>query len=246
MSEHAEHHEWEVSPWPLTVSVGILFIPLAFSFQFVYANPLLGMICAGIATVLILMSITGWVTETVGVFEEGYAPTAMLVFMISESFIFLAFFAAYWIGRLEASTWPPPGTIEMDATMSFIGIGVLLVGSITLHKANDRYATDPGSCVGSFWTAAVLGLVFLGLFAMEWSTMIGEGFTVSTNIFSTTVYALGGWHASHVLIGLAMWIMIAIPTAKGNTSPSFVKAALMYWDFVLVVSLFVTLQVYMW
>jgi cytochrome c oxidase subunit 3 len=246
MSEHAEHHEWEVSPWPLTVSVGILFIPLAFSFQFVYAQPLFAMICAGIATVLILMSITGWVTETVGVFEEGYAPTAMLIFIISESFIFLAFFATYWANRLQAATWPPEGSIHMDPTMSFIGIGILLVGAVALHKASGRYETDPGSCVGNFWIGAFTGILFLGLFAMEWSTMIGEGFTVGTNILSTTVYALGGWHASHVLIGLAMWVMIAIPTAKGNTSPSFVKAALMYWDFVLVVSLFVTLQVYMW
>lgn len=246
MSEHAEHHEWEVSPWPLTVSIGILFIPLAFSFQFVYSMPLFGMVCAGIATVLIIMSIIGWVTETVGVFEEGYAPTAMIVFMISESFIFLAFFATYWVNRLEAPVWPPEGTIHMDATMSFIGLAVLLVGSIAAHKASSKYETDPGSTVGNMWIAVFMGIVFLGLFAVEWSTMIGEGFTVSTNIFSTTVYALGGWHASHVLIGLAMWIMIAIPTAKGNTSISFVKAAVMYWDFVLVVSLFVTLQVYMW
>ena len=246
MSEHAEHHEWEVSPWPLVVSVGILFIPLAFSFQFVYAQPLLGMICAGLATVLIIMSIIGWVTETVGVFEEGYAPTAMLVFIISESFIFLAFFASYWAMRLEASSWPPAGTPHMDSTLSWIGIGLLLVGSIIIHKASTKYETDPGACVGSFWIAAIIGVVFLALFGYEWSVMIGEGFVVSTNAYSTTVYALGGWHASHVLIGLAMWIMIAIPTAKGNTSVSYVKAATMYWDFVLIVSLFVTLQVYMW
>ncbi len=62
MTNHAAIHEpeWEISQWPLVISLGILFhVPLAFAFQFVYHQQLSAVLCLGIGVPLIILGIDG-------------------------------------------------------------------------------------------------------------------------------------------------------------------------------------------
>ena len=44
---HSLH--WETSPWPLVLTIGILFLlPFSFSLYFVYTSPLMAMLSLGI------------------------------------------------------------------------------------------------------------------------------------------------------------------------------------------------------
>lgn len=99
--EHA--HEWETSPWPLTISAGILLaLPLAFAFKFVYGQPLVAVLMLGLGTPLIVAGVVGWIREGLGAHELGLSPAAMPWFILAEALIFLSLFASYWVMRLGA------------------------------------------------------------------------------------------------------------------------------------------------
>ena len=64
MSDHAHALEWETSPWPIIISIGLLlFAPLAFSFKYVYEKPSASIICLALGGGLILISVIGWVKD---------------------------------------------------------------------------------------------------------------------------------------------------------------------------------------
>src|SRR3990172_5434909 len=61
-SVHSRH--WETSPWPLVLTIGILFLlPFSYSLYFVYASPLMAMLSLRIGAPLTVISIAGWIKE---------------------------------------------------------------------------------------------------------------------------------------------------------------------------------------
>ena len=247
VSEHPMH--WETSPWPLLLCVGLLFlIPFAFALYFVYAMPSMAVLSLGIGAPLTVLSIAGWIKEGLSQKEEpGYVLTAMPIFIVAEAFIFVAFFAGYWLTRLTSLSWPPAGTPEISATLPVIMTIILVASSITMHFSEEKI--ERGDRVGFLgWLIAtiILGCVFFGLSMNEWSHLFAEGFNFKTNIFSTAFFSITGFHASHVIVGLGMFVCILIPALMGKTSKNFVKAASMYWHFVDIVWFFVVTQVYFW
>ncbi|MBF0447059.1 MAG: heme-copper oxidase subunit III [Magnetococcales bacterium] len=251
-SSSAEHaHHWEVSWAPLVLTFGILFaVPLAFSAYFVYDDSLLTVIFAGIGTPLILAGVAKWVSE--GIHQkpllEGVAPAGLPYFIISEIFIFLGFFVTYWTMRLSAgNAWPPEGTPEMNLILPVIMTVILVTSSWTYHIAEEKFEQNQ---MGPFklWVfiSIVLGLVFLGCTFYEYSHLMHQGFVPSTNAYSTIFYSITGFHASHVIIGLGVFIAVLIPALFGSTNKYLIFCAGVYWHFVDVVWFFVASQVYYW
>lgn len=251
MSEHAakyEHH-WETSPWPLVLSVGILFMPLAFAFYFVYAKPIMAVASLGIGVPLIILSIAGWINEVVGQKEEsGLSIAAMPLFIVAEAFIFVALFVSYWAMRLLSPSWPPAGTpVHMPVAAPIIMTIMLVSSSFTIHFAEARLEKDDRSgFITWLMITIILGVAFLGLSVNEYITLFREGFNFKTNAYSTAFYSITGFHGSHVLVGLGIFISMLIPGLMGRTSKTFVKAGSMYWHFVDIIWFFVVSQVYFW
>ncbi len=254
MSDHSsEHaHGWEISPWPLPMSVGILFlIPISFIFYFSYDKPTIALLSLGFGTVVTVMSIIGWVNEAIEDkygWGHGFGFTAMPLFIVAEAFIFLACFAAYWLARLSAPSWPPAGSPEhMPVLLPIIMTVILVSSSITIHFAEHKLEHDNhNGFVTWLIITIILGAVFLGISMNEWSNLIAEGFTVKTNIFSTAFFSITGLHASHVIVGLGMFIFILIPALGGRSDKTLLKATSMYWHFVDIVWFFVISQIYFW
>ena len=253
MSEHAEHgHGWETSTWPLPLSIGILFLlPLAFSFHFVYKMDTVALLSLGFGFVVVAMSIIGWISEAIEDkygWGNGWGLTAMPFFIVAEAFIFLACFVAYWIIRLKAPSWPPVGTPEHMPFMIPIIMTIILVSSsFTMHFAEGKLEEDD---VSGFRTwliiTIILGALFLGISMNEWNMLIGEGFNVTTNSYSTAFFSITGLHASHVIVGLAIFLFILIPALGGKADKTLVQGGSMYWHFVDVVWFFVVSQMYFW
>lgn len=245
--------KWHTSYWPFTISFGVLFlVPLAFIFYFVYKNPLMSALSLGIGAPLTLISIIGWVKEgleDVHGYSAGHSVWAMPLFIVAEALLFVGFFVAYWALRLTAPSWPPAGTPEKEFLVPIVMTAILFTSSITIHLA-ERYIEPEHEDRGSFltWLAVtlILGSVFLGLSAYEWTGLISHGFTVKTNIYSTAFYSITGFHGSHVLVGLGIFLCILFPAIAGKISVPFVKSASIYWHFVDIVWLFVVSQVYFW
>ncbi len=245
-----EHH-WEVSWAPMVLTFGILFVlPLAFSAYFVYDDQLLTVIFAGIGTPLLLAGIAKWVSEglTQKPLLEGVSPSGLPYFIISEAFIFLGFFVTYWTMRLSAgNAWPPEGTPELNLVLPIIMTVILVASSITYHIAEEKFdANDIGGFRNWLMITILLGLVFLGCTVYEYNHLLHMDFGPSTNAYSSIFYSITGFHASHVLIGLGIFIAILLPAFAGKTNKYFIFCGGVYWHFVDVVWFFVASQVYYW
>ena len=230
----------------------MFLIPLSFGFYFVYQKPLYATICLGIGAPLVLLSIAGWVREGIadehGI-SEGLSIWAMPFFIVAEALLFVGFFAAYWATRLTAPFWPPAGTPEISTIVPIIMTVILVSSSFTIHMA-EKYVEPEHYNRSSFifWlvTTMVLGLGFLGMSAFEWTELYHEGFKFDTNIFSTSFFSITGFHGSHVMVGLGIFVAVLLPALAGKINKTFVSAASMYWHFVDIVWFFVVSQVYFW
>jgi cytochrome c oxidase subunit 3/cytochrome o ubiquinol oxidase subunit 3 len=71
---------------------------------------------------------------------------------------------------------------------------------------------------------------------MEWHKLIThDHLTISTNLFGTTFYSLVGLHASHVIIGLFMLLLVLLFSLTGRLRPEHserVQVLALYWHFV--------------
>ncbi len=59
-----------------------------------------------------------------------------LVFLISESMLFVGLFLAYFAYRLVAPAWPPEGTPELETLLPGINTVILLSSSFVVHQAD--------------------------------------------------------------------------------------------------------------
>lgn len=246
-SAHAP--EWEVSVWPLVISVGILFaLPLAFAFKFVYDMSFAAILALGVGTPLIVAGIAGWVKEGMsGHHGEGLAFPAMGWFIMAEAMIFLSMFAAYWFSRLTADAWPPAGSVELPWLLPLVMTFALVASSFTIHHAETlMHRKDHAGFVRWLVVTILLGAAFLGMSAYEWNHLFQQNFTVETNVFGTAFFSITGLHGSHVLVGLGIFLAVLLPALGGRVNAPFVKTASLYWHFVDIIWFFVVSQVYYW
>lgn len=245
------HHEgahggyWEYSIHPFLISFGILALSLAFVFHFVYQMPFAAVISLGIGIPLVLGGVAGWASEAQGQ-GEGLSYGAMGWFILAEAMIFLSLFCGYWYMRLSTS-WPPAGSPELPKVMPLIMTATLVASSLTIHKAEFlMHAGDRGGMLRWMLLTVVLGFAFLGMSAYEWSHLIHEGFTISTNTHGAIFYSITGLHGSHVVVGLGIFLAGIAPALKGTITLGYVRTASLYWHFVDVIWFFVVSQVYYW
>lgn len=247
---HAGQHQWETSPYPFILVVGIFFaIPIAFAMFFQYNKGLMSALSLGIGVPFIVWGVAGWISEGLANAhkETGQALTGLPIFIVSEALIFLALFVSYWVLRLSANVWPPAGSPEIGVALPIFMTIILLSSSATYHLGEMKLAADDKKGFAN-WVAisALLGLFFLGCTFYEYNHLIHEGFTFGTNAKSSAFYSITGFHASHVFIGLCMFLGVLIPAMGGKVSHTFAKGTGIYWHFVDGIWLFVVSQIYLW
>ena len=249
-AHHAEGHahaHWDTSVWPFVISFGILFLAVAFSLHFVYHSSFAAILSLGLAFPMIIAGVAGWTSEAMGK-GEGLSFGAMGWFILAEAMIFISFFVAYWYTKLHVEVWPPAGNIELPKVMPLVMTFVLVASSLTIHYAEHLLHLGNKSGFRTWYLLTmVLGAIFLGMSIYEWSHLIGAGFTISTNAFSTIFFSVTGLHGSHVVVGLAIF-MAGLPSVLRGTDidEGFMRTAGLYWHFVDIIWFFVVSQIYYW
>ena len=173
-------------------------------------------------------------------------PVGMLFFILAESSIFAVFVAAYlfYIGRsLNGPT--PREVLQFPVAMTLC----LLSSSLTIHLAVRALRRGAMGKFLRYWVATILlGAGFLAGTAREWHELIVEHhLTTTTNLFGSTYYSLVGLHASHVIAGMVMLLIVAAFGLAGRIRPVHVERAdviSIYWHFVDVVWIVVVTVVY--
>lgn len=159
---------------------------------------------------------------------------AMISLIIGESAIFTIFVVAYifYIGK---SLYGP--TPRQILEIPFFNTVCLLSSSFSIWLAERSIEKGQIRAFLLWWSATIaLGLIFLFGTAREWQKLIyKDGLTISTNLFGTTFYSLVGLHATHVIVGLLMLLLVLVFTLSGRVNQHHaerIQVLALYWHFV--------------
>ena len=158
----------------------------------------------------------------------------MFTLIFAESAVFTIFVVAYvyYIGR--SLSGPTPREVLQLPVLNTV---FLLSSSLTIWMAERALVRRAMSVFNSWWGLTILlGFIFLLGTAREWHKLIKvDGLTISTNLFGTTYYSLVGLHATHVVVGLIMLLIVLIFSMMGRLHSKHtdrVETLALYWHFV--------------
>ncbi len=156
------------------------------------------------------------------------------VFVAIEVVIFSSYFVAYMLHRV----WEPALYLESQQQLSqHFGAAntvILLVSSWLMAGAvqaarEGRHA----AAQRQVWATMAFGGLFIASKLVEWSSKIGDGYTLTTNGFFTFYYFLTGIHVVHVLMGFG-FLAVAIHQMRSPARRSIpaIEACGIYWHMV--------------
>ena len=173
--------------------------------------------------------------------------TGFIIFLCSESVIFLAFFSGYALLKLSALNWLPPGVEGLEWRTPLVNTIVLISSSGTIVLAEHFKAKENIWLFRGFWLLTmVMGSYFLYGQAVEWG---GLQFGFTSGTFGGTFYLLTGFHGLHVATGiLLMGIMLIKSFLPDNYvgGEQGVQATSLFWHFVDVIWIILFLLIYVW
>nr|AOY40912.1 cytochrome c oxidase subunit 3 [Cipangopaludina cathayensis] len=252
------YHLVEFSPWPLTGSIGALFLTLGLVGWFhlgIYSLLLVGLF-------LIMFTMIQWWRDVVRESTyQGFHTVkvckglrwGMILFIASEVLFFFAFFWAYFHSSLApslelGSCWPPVGVYPLNPFgVPLLNTGVLLSSGVTVTWAH--HSLMEGCWFSGLWgliCTISLGVYFTFLQAGEY---FEAPFNISDGVYGSTFFVATGFHGLHVLIGSTFLFVCFIRVLFNHFSMGHhfgFEAAAWYWHFVDVVWLFLYLSIYWW
>ena len=171
-------------------------------------------------------------------FPEWKLPSrrkpALLALILTETALFSIFAAAYVFYLGKSLTGPYPKDV---LELPIIATICLLSSSVTIVFAERAFERKNAGGFRLWWLITiVLGLIFMSATAREWHELITKHhLTISTNLFGTTYYSLVGLHASHVIMGLILLVLVLFLSLRGVVQPRHAEHLQMiswYWHFV--------------
>ncbi len=173
--------------------------------------------------------------------------TGFIIFLCSESVIFLAFFSGYALLKTSALNWLPEGVEGLEWRTPLVNTIVLVSSSGTIALAEHFKNRENMLLFRGFWLMSMaMGAYFLYGQAVEWS---GLQFGFTSGTFGGTFYLLTGFHGLHVATGiLLMGLMLIKSFIPGNYSggEQGVQATSLFWHFVDVIWIILFLLIYVW
>jgi cytochrome c oxidase subunit 3 len=178
----------------------------------------------------------------------------MWVFLVTEVLFFGGLFMAYVLYR----TWYPDmfvaASSHLDIKLGAINTIVLIGSSLTMALA--VRAGQLGNNKGIIWLIALtmlLGSIFLGIKVIEYSDkfahhlvpgpnfQFSEPWGANAQLYFSLYFAMTGLHATHMIIGMGIMLVIIAQAAKGKFSAEYntpVEIIGLYWHFVDIVWIF--------
>lgn len=179
--------------------------------------------------------------------EAGNSMFGFVVFLLSESVIFLSFFAGYIVYKTTTFDWLPPGIEGLEVREPAINTIVLVSSSFVIYIA-ERYLHDKNLWgFRFFWLLTMaMGSYFLYGQAVEWQSL---KFGFSSGVFGGTFYLLTGFHGLHVFTGVLLQGIMLIRSFLPNNYEKGqfgVEATSLFWHFVDVIWIILFILIYVW
>lgn len=251
-------HLVEARPWPLTGSVGALFLTVGtvgWFHGFGIRLTLLGLF-------VIIITIIQWWRDVVREGSiQGYHTTktarglrvGVILFIVSEVCFFFAFFWAFFHSRLAptvelGNTWPPIGINPLSPW------GVPLLNTLVLLSSGVSVTWAHHALLAGNMKEGILGLLFTVALGLYFTTLQGieyieSRFSIRDRVYGTTFFVATGFHGLHVLIGTTFLLVCLVRHRALHFTEGHhfgFEAAAWYWHFVDVVWLFLYVTIYWW
>jgi heme/copper-type cytochrome/quinol oxidase subunit 3 len=174
----------------------------------------------------------------------------MWLFLGSEAMFFGSLIATYLLYRGRSLGGPFPGHgFEYNIPYTSVSSFVLLMSSLTMVLA--LAAVQRGDQRGlRTWllATALLGLVFVGGQAFEFTSFVDRGVKLDTNVFGSSFFTLTGFHGAHVTVGIVILLSLFVMALRGRITTEnslTIELAGLYWHFVDVVWILIFTLVYL-
>src|SRR5712692_5752617 len=159
---------------------------------------------------------------------------AVICLIGTEAALFTIFVVAYLFYMGKSLTGPYPAQqldVPIRATIC------LLSSSVTVVLAERAFRQGHTGGFQLWWLITILlAAEFLHSTACEWQRLIfTDHLTISTNLFGTTFYSVVGLHATHVIVGLILLVLVLIMSLRGYLKQAYAEHVEMlswYWHFV--------------
>jgi cytochrome c oxidase subunit 3 len=206
--------------------------------------------------------------------DVPWGKPMMWIFLLSDTFIFGSFLISYMTVRVSTTVpWPNPSEVfaltlfgrSVPLLLIAIMTFVLISSSGTMALAvNFGYRRDRKRTAALLIATAALGATFVGMQALEWTKLIGEGVRPWGNPwgaaqFGSSFFMITGFHGTHVTIGVIFLVIVASKVVRGDLDqarPGFltgrrggyeiVEILGLYWHFVDLVWVFIFAFFYLW
>ncbi len=172
----------------------------------------------------------------------------MWAFLGSDCLFFVSLIATFLVYRGRSLVGPYPADVY-DIPYTSVSSFVLLMSSLTMVLALSAINRGDERRLRIWLVAtALLGLVFLGGQAYEFTTFYNNGLWIQTNLFGSTLLVTTGFHGTHVFIGVLWLLSLWVASMQGKVKKKdalSVEIAGLYWHFVDVVWIVIFTVVYL-
>ncbi|WP_170423894.1 cytochrome c oxidase subunit 3 [Ruegeria arenilitoris] len=160
--------------------------------------------------------------------DELPGELLMWVLIISELLVFGAGLIAFMAVRLTDPTGFAEAQSHLYRTGAAFNTAVLVTsGYLAAQALHWRRTNFRLKARLALLCAAALGIVFLIIKGVEYTGKAAQGITYETHPFFLFYYLLTGFHAAHVLAGVAVLLLI---TWRDN--PNNIEAGAQFWHMV--------------
>ena len=174
-----------------------------------------------------------------------------IAFLAQELMFFAGLFAMYFTSRANGLANGDWSTQTDHINVLFGGIITVVLIASSFTSQFGVFAAERGDVFGLrkwFTVTIVLGVIFLGLVAFEWTEMVTAGVTPQSSVFGSVVYIITGFHMAHVTAGIIAFIVVLLRVAKSKFTPAQATAAMAvsyYWHFVDAIWIGVFITIYL-
>ena len=179
--------------------------------------------------------------------HADHTITGFVIFLASESLIFLALFVGYAVFKSSAPLWLPAGVEGLEVREPLINTVVLVSSSLVIWLAERALHRQRLGEFRAWWLLTMaMGTYFVVGQAIEWH---GLAFSLQAGVFGGTFYLLTGFHGLHVITGiLLMALMLGRSFRPGNYDggEAGVTSVSLFWHFVDVIWIILFALLYLW
>jgi len=172
----------------------------------------------------------------------------MMLFLGSEIMLFGALFAAAFGLFLRHTPDVEAASGRLNLWLGGANTIILLTSSLFVALGAEARGPRPRCLVACFLAAALLGVLFLAIKALEYAGEYDEGLMPGTahahfesgpqHLFMNLYFAATGLHAIHLTVGVVLLLFLALRQRRRPATSAAIENAVLYWHLVDVVWIF--------